>query len=108
MIQYLHLQVAVLQAVLQLPPKLASNTLKGDKLPTAVGKSKGAAIGAAAGALGDALDKLLPSEITNTFINDASGEIDIAALDGMDATSPLILILRRLKNLYKQEVQWLN
>ena len=26
-------------------------------------------------------------EITNTFINDASGEIDIAALDGMDATS---------------------
>ena len=68
--------------------KLASNTLKGDKLSTAVGKSvKGAAIGAAAGALGDALDKLLPPEITNTFINDASGEIDIAALDGMDATS---------------------
>lgn len=68
--------------------KLASNTLKGDKLSTAVGKSvKGAAIGAAAGALGDALDKLLPAEVTNTFINDASGEIDITQLDGMDATS---------------------
>ena len=68
--------------------KLASNTLKGDKLSTAMAKSvKGAAIGAAAGALGDALDKLLPAEITNTFINDASGEIDITALDGMDATS---------------------
>jgi len=68
--------------------KLASNTLKGDQLSTAVAKSvKGAAIGAAAGALGDALDKLLPPEITNTFINDASGEIDITALDGMDATS---------------------
>ena len=68
--------------------KLASNTLKGDKLSTAMAKSvKGAAIGAAAGALGDALDKLLPPEITNTFINDASGEIDITALDGMDATS---------------------
>ena len=68
--------------------KLASNTLKGDKLSTAVGKSvKGAAIGAAAGALGDALDKLLPAEITNTFVNDASGEIDITQLDGMDATS---------------------
>ena len=68
--------------------KLASNTLKGDQLSTAVAKSvKGAAIGAAAGALGDALDKLLPAEITNTFINDASGEIDITALDGMDATS---------------------
>ena len=48
---------------------------------------KGAAIGAAAGALGDALDKLLPAEVTNTFINDASGEIDITQLDGMDATS---------------------
>tara|TARA_Y100001954_G_scaffold97304_1_gene106117 strand:- start:13896 stop:16493 length:2598 start_codon:yes stop_codon:yes gene_type:complete len=68
--------------------KLASNTLKGDKLSTAVAKSvKGAAIGAAAGALGDALDKLLPAEVTNTFINDASGEIDISQLDGMDATS---------------------
>tara|TARA_B100000683_G_scaffold96861_2_gene95646 strand:+ start:41802 stop:44399 length:2598 start_codon:yes stop_codon:yes gene_type:complete len=68
--------------------KLASNTLKGDQLSTAVAKSvKGAAIGAAAGALGDALDKLLPAEVTNTFINDASGEIDISQLDGMDATS---------------------
>ena len=68
--------------------KLASNTLKGDKLSSAIGKSvKGAAIGAAAGALGDALDKLLPAEVTNTFINDASGEIDITQLDGMDATS---------------------
>ena len=68
--------------------KLASNTLKGDQLSTAVAKSvKGAAIGAAAGALGDALDKLLPAEVTNTFINDASGEIDISQLDGMDSTS---------------------
>ena len=68
--------------------KLASNTLKGDKLSTAAGKSiKGAALGAVAGAIGDAIGELLPPEITNTFINNASGEIDITQLDGMDATS---------------------
>ncbi len=68
--------------------KLASNTLKGDKLSTAVGKSvKGAALGAVAGAIGDQIGELLPPEITNTFINDASGEIDITKLDGMNATS---------------------
>ena len=68
--------------------KLASNTLKGDKLSTAAGKSiKGAALGAVAGAIGDAIGEILPPEITNTFINDASGEIDITQLDGMDATS---------------------
>ena len=68
--------------------KLANNTIKGDKLSTAVGKSvKGAAVGAVAGAIGDAIGEILPPEITNTFINDASGEIDITKLDGMDATS---------------------
>ena len=68
--------------------KLASNTLKGDKLSTAAGKSiKGAALGAVAGAIGDAIGEILPPEITNTFINNASGEIDITQLDGMDATS---------------------
>ncbi len=68
--------------------KLANNTIKGDALSTAAGKSiKGAALGAVAGAIGDAIGEILPPEITNTFINDASGEIDIAALDGMDATS---------------------
>ncbi len=68
--------------------KLASNTLKGDKLSTAVGKSvKGAALGAVAGAIGDQIGELLPPEVTNTFINDASGEIDITKLDGMSATS---------------------
>lgn len=68
--------------------KLASNTLKGDKLSTAVGKGvKGAALGAVAGAIGDQIGELLPPEITNTFINDASGEIDITKLDGMSATS---------------------
>lgn len=68
--------------------KLASNTLKGDKLSTAAGKSiKGAALGAVAGAIGDAIGEILPPEITNTFINDASGEIDITQLDGMSATS---------------------
>ena len=68
--------------------KLANNTIKGDKLSTAVGKSvKGAALGAVAGAIGDQIGELLPPEITNTFINDASGEIDVTALDGMDATS---------------------
>jgi len=68
--------------------KLANNTIKGDKLSTAAGKSiKGAALGAVAGAIGDAIGEILPPEITNTFINDASGEIDVTALDGMDATS---------------------
>ena len=68
--------------------KLANNTLKGDKLSTAAGKSiKGAALGAVAGAIGDQIGELLPPEITNTFINNASGEIDITKLDGMSATS---------------------
>ena len=68
--------------------KLANNTIKGDKLSTAAAKSvKGAALGAVAGAIGDAIGEILPPEITSTFINDASGEIDVTQLDGMDATS---------------------
>ena len=80
--------------------KLASNTLKGDKLSTAAGKSiKGAALGAVAGAIGDAIGEILPPEITNTFINDASGEIDITQLDGMDATSMADLDMESAKEL---------
>ena len=62
--------------------------LKGDKLSSAAGgAAKMAAVGAGIGAIGDQISELLPPEITNTFINDASGEIDITQLDGMNATS---------------------
>ncbi len=62
--------------------------LKGDKLSTAAGgAAKMAAVGAGIGALGDAISGLLPGEISNTFINDASGEIDVTQLSAMDATS---------------------
>jgi len=62
--------------------------LKGEKLSTATGKAtKMAAVGAGIGALGDAISGMLPGEISNTFINDASGEIDVTKLSAMDATS---------------------
>ena len=68
--------------------KLANNTIKGDKLSTAVGKSvKGAAIGAVAGALGDAIKDILPGEVTDTLINSQSGAIEVDGLEAMDATS---------------------
>jgi len=68
--------------------KLANNTIKGDKLSTAVAKGvKGAALGAVAGALGGAIKDLLPGEVTQTLINSASGEIDVDGLSAMDATS---------------------
>jgi len=68
--------------------KMANNTMKGDKLSTAVGKGvKGAAIGAVAGALGGAIKDLLPGDVTQTLINSASGEIDVDGLSAMDATS---------------------
>jgi len=62
--------------------------LKGDKLSSATGQAaKMAAVGAGIGALGDQISELLPGEISNTFINDASGEIDVTQLSAMDATS---------------------
>ena len=62
--------------------KGAAELIKGEKVSTAVGKGvKTAAIGALAGGvfnqISAGIDQLLPPEITNTFINDASGEIDI-------------------------------
>jgi hypothetical protein len=67
--------------------KLANNTIKGDKLSTAMAKGvKGAAIGAIAGALGDAIggaaEDMFPPEITQTFMT-TNGEIDITQLDAM-------------------------
>lgn len=68
--------------------KLANNTIKGDKLSTAVGKGvKGAAIGAVAGALGDAIKDILPGEVSDTLVNSVSGEIEVDGLAAMDATS---------------------
>jgi len=62
--------------------------LKGDSLSSATGgAAKMAAVGAGIGALGDAIGALLPGDIANTFINDASGEIDVTQLSAMDATS---------------------
>jgi hypothetical protein len=71
--------------------KMANNTMKGDKLSTAVGKGvKGAAIGAIAGALGDAIsgtaEDMFPAEITQTFMT-TNGEIDITQLTAMGANS---------------------
>ena len=72
--------------------KGAAELIKGEKVSTAIGKGvKTAAIGALAGGvfnqISAGIDQLLPPEITNTFINDASGEIDITKLSGMSATS---------------------
>lgn len=74
--------------------KMANNTMKGDKLSTAVGKGvKGAAIGAVAGALGDAIsntaDDLFPPEVTQVFMNQ-DGMIDISELDAMTATAETV------------------
>ena len=71
--------------------KLANNTIKGDKLSTAVAKGvKGAALGAIAGGLGDAIsgtaEDMFPADVTNIFVNQ-DGAIDISQLDAMDATS---------------------
>lgn len=71
--------------------KLANNTIKGDKLSTAMAKGvKGAAIGAIAGALGDAIsgtaEDMFPAEITQTFMT-TNGEIDITELTAMGADS---------------------
>jgi hypothetical protein len=72
--------------------KGAAELIKGEKVSTAIGKGvKTAAIGALAGGvfnqISAGIDQLLPPEITNTFINDASGEIDITKLSGMGAQS---------------------
>ena len=60
--------------------KLANNTIKGDKLSTAVGKSvKGAALGAIAGLLGDMVSgfEATPGDIEGTV--DMSGSTEIEA-----------------------------
>ena len=72
--------------------KGAAELIKGEKVSTAIGKGvKTAAVGALAGGvfnqISAGIDQLLPPEITNTFINDASGEIDITKLSGMGAQS---------------------
>jgi hypothetical protein len=55
--------------------RLANNTIKGDKLSTAIGKgAKGAALGAVAGALGDAI---------------SSDEIEVAKAATQDAPAPV-------------------
>ena len=72
--------------------KGAAELIKGEKVSTAIGKGvKTAAVGALAGGvfnqISAGIDQLLPPEITNTFINDASGEIDVTKLSGMSATT---------------------
>jgi len=67
--------------------KLANNTLKGDKLSTALAKGvKGAAIGAIAGAIGDSItavaDDTFPADVTQIFTN-GNGEIDITQVAAM-------------------------
>jgi hypothetical protein len=59
--------------------KLANNTIKGDKLSTAVGKSvKGAALGAIAGLLGDMVSgfEATPGDIEGTVDMSGSSEIE--------------------------------
>lgn len=67
--------------------KLANNTIKGDDLSTAIGKGvKGAALGAVAGGIGGVVADLLPDDLADTILS-ANGDIDVNALDGMDASS---------------------
>ena len=62
--------------------KLANNTLKGDKLSTAVAKGvKGAAIGALAGALGDAMGDAEASELIPGVDADEAAEVS-STMDG--------------------------
>ena len=68
--------------------KLASNTPKGDKLSQQqLANRKRCGNWCGGRRIRRCFRQVIIHEITNTFINDASGEIDIAALDGMDATS---------------------
>ena len=96
--------------------KLANNTLKGDKLSTALAKGvKGAAIGAIAGAIGDSItavaDDTFPADVTQIFTN-GNGEIDItqvaAMADGVgiedldsDSVAEFVQTRNALMELYK-------
>tara|TARA_B100000989_G_scaffold289427_1_gene261291 strand:+ start:28114 stop:29838 length:1725 start_codon:yes stop_codon:yes gene_type:complete len=69
----------------------SNNLIKGDDLSTAVGKGVktaaiGAIVGAVADAIGDAAEAMYPPEITDTFIG-PTGEIDVSAMAGMDASA---------------------
>lgn len=67
--------------------RTANNVVKGDDLSTALGKGvKGAAIGAIAGGIGGVVADLLPNDLADTIIG-ANGDIDVDALDGMDAAN---------------------
>ena len=69
--------------------RLANNTLKGDKLSTAVGKGiKGAAIGALAGALGDALGDAEASEMIDGVSTDDAAEVS-ASVDSEEVKAAL-------------------
>ena len=68
--------------------KLANNTIKGDKLSTAVAKgAKGAAIGALAGGLSDVIGDLVPPEVEDVILASDGQTIDVSGLEGMQATS---------------------
>ena len=69
--------------------RLANNTLKGDKLSTAVGKGiKGAAIGALAGALGDALGDAEASEMIDGVSTDDAAEVS-ASVDSEEVKAAM-------------------
>jgi hypothetical protein len=68
--------------------KLANNTIKGDKLSTALAKgAKGAAIGAVAGGLSDVIGDLVPPEVEDVILASDGQAIDVSGLEGMQATS---------------------
>jgi hypothetical protein len=68
--------------------KLANNTIKGDKLSTAIGKGvKGAAIGALAGGLSDIIGDLVPPDVEDVIIASDGQTIDVSGLEAMSATS---------------------
>ena len=68
--------------------KLANNTIKGDKLSTAIGKgAKGAAIGALAGGLSDVIGNLVPPEVEDVILASDGQTIDVSGLEGMQAAS---------------------
>jgi len=66
--------------------KLANNTIKGDKLSTAIGKGvKGAAIGALAGGLSQVIGDLVPADVKDVIIASDGQTIDVGRLEGMQA-----------------------
>lgn len=68
--------------------KLANNTIKGDKLSTALAKgAKGAAIGAVAGGIGGLIKDLVPPDVAQIIVGSDGQTIDVEGLEGMKATS---------------------